>query len=110
LAGRLLGSRSDNWHLLRVPALAEENDPLGREVGEALWPEWEDRSVLLRKRAIVGERAWSALFQQHPRPLQGGLFRVANLALVEPSSVGADGRCGSCMGSRGNCSRRAQRS
>jgi predicted phage terminase large subunit-like protein len=87
LAGRLLCSRSDNWHLLRLPALAEEGDPLGRKLGEALWPEWEDSNALSRKRAAVGERAWSALFQQRPRPMQGGLFKVANLALVDLGST-----------------------
>ena len=87
LAGRLLCSSSDNWDVLCLPALAEEDDPLGRQMGEALWPEWEDRGALLRKRASIGERGWSALFQQRPRPMQGGLFKVANLALVDSGWV-----------------------
>jgi hypothetical protein len=26
-----------DWHVVRLPALAEEGDPLGRVVGESLW-------------------------------------------------------------------------
>ena len=92
LAGLLLAARPEEWRLLRLPALAEENDPLGRLVGEPLWPEWEDETALRRKRVIVGERAWSALFQQRPRPMQGGLFKVPGIAVVEAGSVAPTGK------------------
>ena len=39
LAGRLLLQTEEHWKVLRLPAYAEENDPLGRKVGERLWPE-----------------------------------------------------------------------
>ncbi len=77
IGGRLLAEMengADQWTVLRLPALAEPADPLGRVVGEPLWPEWENEAALLRKRAAVGERAWGALYQQNPRPLEGGLF------------------------------------
>jgi predicted phage terminase large subunit-like protein len=87
LCGRLLALQPDEWRTLRLPALAEANDPLGRAPGEALWPEWEDRAALERKRAIVGERAWSALFQQDPRPDAGNMFRVERIAVLAALSV-----------------------
>jgi hypothetical protein len=37
LAGRLLASESDRWRVLRLPAEAEADDPLGRTPGEWLW-------------------------------------------------------------------------
>jgi hypothetical protein len=37
LLGRLLDEEGDRWKLLSLPAYAEENDPLGREVDEPLW-------------------------------------------------------------------------
>ena len=37
LAARVIAS-SDEWTVLRLPAIAEEHDPLGREPGAALWP------------------------------------------------------------------------
>ena len=62
LAGRLLAQNPAEWHLIRLPALAEENDPLRRPPGTALWPDWEDEPALLRRRDTIGERAWSALY------------------------------------------------
>ncbi len=38
LGGRLLEA-DPSWHVVKLPALAEQNDPLGRAPGEALWPE-----------------------------------------------------------------------
>ncbi len=92
LAGRLLSGSSKEWRLLRLPALAEEADRLGRAVGEPLWPKWEDGAALLRKRTVVGERAWSALFQQRPHPPGGGLFKVSGIAVADPGSMALTGR------------------
>ena len=42
LAGRLLAdaeSEGDRWQVLSLPAVAEDDDPLGRSVGDPLWPE-----------------------------------------------------------------------
>ena len=90
LAGRLGEHTNDNWRVIRLPALAEENDQLGRTTGEPLWPEWEDLAALRRKRASVGERTWYAAYQQSPRPLEGSLFRVGNIAATDQSER-ADG-------------------
>ena len=39
IPGRILNSGAANkWTILRLPALAEENDPLGRAKGEELAP------------------------------------------------------------------------
>jgi predicted phage terminase large subunit-like protein len=78
--GRISGE--DHWRVVRLPALAEADDPMGRREGEALWPEWEDADRLARKRATVGPRTWSALYQQLPAPDGGALFRVARVALL----------------------------
>jgi predicted phage terminase large subunit-like protein len=68
---------------LRLPALAEANDPLGREPGAALWPEWENLVQLERRRTMVGSRVWSALYQQMPRPDTGTLFPVARIVVQD---------------------------
>lgn len=74
LAGRLL-AQGDGWEVINLPALAEEEDALGRAVGEPLWPEWEGAEDLARKRRAVGERSWLALYQQRPTADQGTYFR-----------------------------------
>jgi predicted phage terminase large subunit-like protein len=91
LGGRILES-SDPWRVLRLPALAEPEDPLGRAPGDALWPSWEDRAALERKRALMGERSFASLFQQSPTVPGGRLFQVQRIAVLEEAMVGASVR------------------
>jgi predicted phage terminase large subunit-like protein len=84
LGGQLLERAKSEWRVVRLPALAEADDPIGRSVGAPLWPEWEDHDALARKRELIGERAWSALFQQMPLPSGGRLFSIDRIAVVQP--------------------------
>lgn len=74
LAGRLLNG-PEQWEVVNLPALAEDGDELGREPGEALWPERYDEHALERIRSTIGEREFIALYQQRPAPLDGAMFR-----------------------------------
>jgi len=91
LGGRLLQS-ADAWRVVRLPAFAESDDLLGRSPGEPLWPEWEDAAALGRKRAVLGDRTFDALFQQSPRTAGGRLFKTANLVVVEERARGVSVR------------------
>ena len=82
LGGRIQDG-PDPWRILRLSALAEPGDPLGREPGAPLWPEWEDTAAITRKRTLLGERTFAALFQQDPRPRTGRLFHAARIALAD---------------------------
>lgn len=77
LVGRLLKNEPDKWQVLRLPALAEADDPLGRAEGEALWAERFPVAVLRDIEATLGEYSFSALYQQHPVPAEGGIFKRA---------------------------------
>jgi len=81
LAGRLMRGETA-WEVLRLPALAEENDPLGRARGEALWPKWQNEAALDRRKTEVGERAFAALYQQNPRPPEARFFNTSRLRIV----------------------------
>jgi predicted phage terminase large subunit-like protein len=87
LAGRLLEEMkvgADQWRIINLPAIAEyADDPMGRKIGEALWPDWEDVDQLERKRRAVGEREWAALYQQRPAPLEGSLFKILQIGTDE---------------------------
>src|SRR5262249_16458230 len=65
----------DAWDVVSLPALAMENDLLGRPPGEALWPEWQNKESLERVRGAVGPRTWSGLYQQSPVPDDGTYFQ-----------------------------------
>jgi hypothetical protein len=83
LAGYLLENEADDWEVLDLPALANENDPLGRDIGEALWPEAYSEAVLTKRREQMGEYAFSSLYQQAPMPSKGGLFDVSKIKIVD---------------------------
>lgn len=78
LAGRILESEdAPNWTVVSLPALAEDNDPLGRAPGAALWPARFDEVDLERIRTVLGTQSFTALYQQRPTALEGGLFKRA---------------------------------
>jgi predicted phage terminase large subunit-like protein len=62
------------WYTLKLPALAEQYDPLQRQVGEALWPERWPVERLLRRKARLSGYFWQALYQQQPSPDEGNVF------------------------------------
>jgi predicted phage terminase large subunit-like protein len=75
LAGRAL--QHGNWKVISLPAIAEENDQLGREPGEPLWNDgaygYGDQIQEIRK--TTPARTWSALYQQRPAPEEGDYFK-----------------------------------
>jgi len=96
LAGRLLRdqAKADKWTVLSLPALTEtqaerdqmarevfqssvgEPDPLGRRIGEPLWPERFNADVLNGIQR-VSPRQFQAKYQQRPRPAEGSKFKRA---------------------------------
>jgi predicted phage terminase large subunit-like protein len=64
------------WTILHLPALAESaDDPLGREIGEALWPSQYSREALEQIRADIGSRAFQCLYQGNVSAAQGTIFK-----------------------------------
>lgn len=75
LAGRILASDDKaNWTLINLPAFAEDDDPLGRELGAALCPERYDEADLESIRLVLGN-SFYALYQGRPLPAEGGMFK-----------------------------------
>lgn len=74
LVGWLLEKQSDKWEVLNLPALAEDNDPMGRQYGEALWPDKYNVAALLDKKSVLPSRHWNSLYQQHPSGESGDVF------------------------------------
>ncbi len=77
LTGRILANPELARFVLRVrlPAIAEDDDAIGRKPGEALLPEKypADDSIdgLHTTKATLPTRWWNALFQQRPSPAEG---------------------------------------
>ena len=78
LSGRILSSvdeDADPWEVISLPAFAEDDDPLGRQPGEALWPRRYPVHALNVTRRQLGEHWFGSLYQQRPIPRDGGFFR-----------------------------------
>lgn len=86
VGARAVASEPNRWHVLRLPALAEEDDLLGRAVGDALWPDRFPVEALERIRDVMGQneglRSWEALYQCRPSPREGQFFQVSKLQIV----------------------------
>ena len=76
LAGRILTSDdAPDWTVVQLPAIAIEDDPLEREIGEALCPDRYDRAALDKIHSVIGSYPFSSLYQQSPQPAEGGRFK-----------------------------------
>lgn len=79
LIGRLIENSKrggDQYEEIRFPALAEENDILGREPGEALWPEQFDKEHYERIKAQISPYWWQSMYQQNPQPAEGYIVDI----------------------------------
>lgn len=98
LPGRILENEK-GWEVLILEMEnTKEDDPLGRKIGERLWPEWFTEEMVSTAKEDIG--VWNSLYQQNPVPLGGGEFKsewieyydtrpnkgdVAVLMLVDPA-------------------------
>ena len=60
--------------VVSLPALAEDDDPLGRELGAALCPQRYDEAALARIKTVLGN-SFYALYQQRPQAPEGTFFK-----------------------------------
>jgi hypothetical protein len=81
LVGRLLKAAAngtgEQWEVLNLPAIYDEHaagegpDPLGRAIGEPLWPELRPMEYLDALQRGLSEEAWAAQYQGRPANLVG---------------------------------------
>ena len=84
LAGVLLRG-SDEWTVLSLPAIAEQDEQIEigngqlhcRRAGDVLHPEREARDVLESLRAQLGPETFAAQYQQQPVPPGGAMIKRA---------------------------------
>jgi predicted phage terminase large subunit-like protein len=94
LGARAIASEPGRWVVLTLPAFAQENDPLGRAVGEPLWPERYNKEALGRIRDVQrrkgGDRSFEALYQQNPTPREGSFFKPDRIERIPAAEVPAN--------------------
>jgi len=75
LAGYLMNDHGDDWTMISLPAISEENDLLGRLENEALCPERYSLDSLINIRNGLPDQYWQALYQQKPTKDGGEIFK-----------------------------------
>lgn len=94
LAGRCLRDQADQWIHIDFPAVAEEEDVLGRVPGQPLWPYRYDADALQVIREAVGSYVWNALYQQRPYIEGGGILKpdaCQRFTIKGPNFITGDG-------------------
>ena len=62
---RLTAENKEKWHYDRIPHICDsEDDPLGRKIGERLWPEYFSERKM--RDAMRNPLYWNTLHQQNP--------------------------------------------
>lgn len=75
LAGRIQNTKAaKRWTFLTLRSFAEDGDPLGRSVGELLWP--GGPPPLSVDDGEISSRGFAALYQQRPMPSEGLVFKA----------------------------------
>lgn len=90
LAGRLLQQEGDEWYQVNFAAIADHEDgldALGRQPGEALWPERYPIEKLHEFRSGMASRWWTALYQQKPTIDGGNMFKAPTFRYWAPVST-----------------------
>lgn len=88
-SGLIVGKDGFEWEVICLAAKCERaDDPLGRQIGEYIWPEWFDANHWRNFEQMP--RTWNALFQQRPAPETGDYFKrdwVHQVDIMPPASV-----------------------
>lgn len=86
IAGRILESEdAKDWAVLSFPAVCDsiDNPDDPRNVGDPLWPGKYDTHALDTIRRAIGPYQWASLYQQRPRPREGGMFKAQWFKMVD---------------------------
>ena len=78
----------EQWEVLKFPAIAEEDDILGRKIGDPLWNERYPIESLKRIEGTVSSYWWAAMYQQSPYSRTGGTFKRQDWLIVEGGAKG----------------------
>jgi predicted phage terminase large subunit-like protein len=84
LCGKLIREQDvggDTWKIVTLPALIEDEDmaradPLGREIGDSLWPERYPAKWIKQRKRVLQSFWFEALYQQRPAPKAGFIVNI----------------------------------
>ena len=75
LEDKSINGTGDHYEVIKFPAIAVENDILGRKPGEVLWPERYPLEVMEARKKSTTSYNFSAVYQQTPTPEEGASIK-----------------------------------
>lgn len=86
LAGRLLKNEPGKWRVVKIPAIAEANDPLGRQVGEELVSvQGRDPGHFKDLQKTRSPYVFLSVYQQRPTAAHGMIFKKIHWRYWRPA-------------------------
>lgn len=81
-SGWVTARDGEKWYVISLVAIVETQeeadfDPLGRDLGEHIWPEWFPNGFFEQEKVTQGARNWNALYQQKPKAEEGAILKRA---------------------------------
>lgn len=78
-SGWVTSRDGEEWYVLRLAMECDdpESDPMGREMGETLWPNWWSPAYIALEKVIQGTRNWNALYQGVPTTEEGAILKAS---------------------------------
>lgn len=82
------GHGDQNFRVINLPAICEdEGDPLGREVGEALWAENKSAKFITSRKSMLGDYEYNALYRGNPIARGGNIVDLSKIGYVGRSEL-----------------------
>ena len=75
------------FQITNLKASAEEDDPLGREVGDALFPEVRHAKFLNAVKATIPAYEWSSQYQGKPKTASTNIIDIDNITLLDSEEI-----------------------
>lgn len=86
---RAAGQEAEVYEVTNLPAECEdeETDPLGRKLGDPLFPEWRGRDFLASVKSALPEYEWISQYQGRPSPGGSGQVETGNFIYIDAPEV-----------------------
>lgn len=86
ICGRILDlikkGEETGWEIIRIPMECDsEDDPVGRQLGDRLWPEWFTQDMVDRNKRDT--QIWMGMYQQIPMDETGVWVGAENIEVVD---------------------------
>lgn len=89
-SGMIQGTDGLMWDVLNIQAKCErKDDPLGRKLGEYIWPEFYPRehwAMFENAKGAEAARTWASLYQQRPTAQGAGRFHPSMFHFYQPGT------------------------